>query len=43
MMLAGHLAGASGINPVGSMMVSHAMFVRLVNVSNGLVLLPGFS
>ena len=32
---AGRLVGASGINPVGSMMVSYdAVYVRLVSVSN---------
>jgi hypothetical protein len=35
MMSAGRLAGASGMSPVGSMTVSHAVFVRLVSVSNG--------
>jgi hypothetical protein len=35
MMSAGRLPGASGMSPVGSMMVLHAAFVRLVSVSNG--------
>jgi hypothetical protein len=35
MMSAGRLAGASGMSPVGSMTVSHAVLVRLVSVSNG--------
>ena len=35
MMFTGRLAGASGINPVGSMRVSYAVVVRLVSVSNG--------
>jgi hypothetical protein len=35
MMSAGRLAGASEMSPVGSMTVSCAAFVRLVNVSNG--------
>ena len=35
MMSAGRLVGASGINPVGSMTVSYAVLVRLVNVSSG--------
>ncbi len=34
-MSAGRLAGASGMSPAGSMTVSHAVFVRLVSVSNG--------
>jgi hypothetical protein len=34
-MSAGRLAGASGMSPVGFMTVSHAVFVRLVSVSNG--------
>ena len=32
---AGRLVGASGISPVGSMMVSYAVFVRLASVSSG--------
>ena len=32
---AGRLAGASGMSPVGSMTVSHAVLVRLVTVSRG--------
>ena len=32
---AGRLVGASGMSPVGSMTVSHAVFVRLVSVSDG--------
>ncbi len=34
-MSAGRLVGASGMSPVGSMTVSHAVFVRLVSVSDG--------
>ena len=34
-MSAGRLTGAPGMSPVGSMTVSHAVFVRLVGVSNG--------
>ena len=33
MMSAGRLVGASGMSPVGSMIVSYAVFVRLVSVS----------
>ena len=34
-MSAGRLARASGINPVGSMMALHAVFVGLVSAANG--------
>jgi hypothetical protein len=37
----GRSVGASGMSPAGSMTVSHALFVRLVSVSDGRSVMAG--